>query len=116
MTTSQKLWLGFGTLTALLVLSGVAILFRVWSLEGQVDRMANVARPRAAAARELEVSVFAYALAVRSFIQADDPNFSQKAAEAAAVAERHLGDYQRLATTERQRELSARFATLWRGL
>ncbi len=115
MTTSRKLWLGFGTLTALLLLSSVAILLRVWSLEVQVGRMANVARPRAAAARELEVSVFAYALAVRSFTQTEDPNFRQKAAEAAAESERHLADYQRLATTERQRELAARFAALWRG-
>ena len=34
MTTSQKLWLGFGTLTALLVLSSVAIIVRVRSIEG----------------------------------------------------------------------------------
>ena len=41
MTTSQKLWLGFGALTALLVLSSVAIIVRVRSIEGQVGEMEN---------------------------------------------------------------------------
>jgi hypothetical protein len=71
-----------------------------------VDRMANVARPRAAAARELEASVLGYALAVRTFTQTDDPTFPQEAANVAAAVERNLADYQKLAITERQQELA----------
>lgn len=114
MTTSQKLWLGFGSLTALLALVCVAVLVRVRSVEGAVREQANVARPRSAATRELEINVVGYALAVRTFIGTDDPKFRKEAEEDAADVERHLADYERLATTERQRELAARFSTLWR--
>jgi CHASE3 domain sensor protein len=114
MATSQKLWLGFGTLTALLLLFGVTLTVRLRSIERHVDSMANVARPRAAAARELETSVVGYALAVRTFTQTDDPKFREKAANVAAQFEKNLADYQQLAMTEQQQELADRCGVLWR--
>src|SRR5688572_15344185 len=43
-TTSRRLWLGFGTLTALLVLSTIAILARIQSIEWHVVETASDAR------------------------------------------------------------------------
>ena len=78
MTTSQKLWLGFGALTALLVLSSVAIIVRVRSIEGQVGKMAN-ARNLSAPARQLEINTLDYALNVRVFLQTGEPKARQDA-------------------------------------
>jgi PAS domain S-box-containing protein len=116
MATSQKLWLGFGTLTALLLLFGVTLTVRLRSIEQQIDKMANVARPRAAAARELESKTVGYALAVRTFTQTDDPKLLEKAASIATELERNLADYQQLAMTKRQQELGTRCEVLWREL
>ena len=83
MTTSLKLWLGFGALTALLVLSSVAIIARVRSIEGQVGKMAN-ARNLSAAARQLEINTLGYALNVRAFLQTGEPQARQDAVNEAA--------------------------------
>lgn len=48
-STSQKLWLGFGTLTALLLLFGVTVVLQILSTEGQVHALATVTRERTAA-------------------------------------------------------------------
>ncbi len=114
MTTAFKLWLGFGTLTLLLVLACTMVLVRVRSVEGLVQEQSSVARPRSAAARELEINVIGFGLAVRTFAQIDDPKFSTEAQKHAAEVERHLSEYERLASTDRQRELAARFTALWR--
>ena len=114
MPTSKKLWIGFGTLTALLVLVCGAILVRLRSVEEHVSEMANVARPRSVATRELEINVIGYALAVRTFLHTNDPVFRQETVVHAAAVERHLADYERLVTTQQQRDLVARFTVLWR--
>jgi len=75
MTTSQKLWLGFGTLTALLLLFGVVLWTSVRSIQSNVQTQANEARPRSDATRELKLNVVGYALALRTFFQTDDPKF-----------------------------------------
>lgn len=113
MTSSQKLWLGFGTLTALLVLVCVVIIVRVRSIEGQVGEMAN-ARNLSAAARQLEINTLGYPLNVRAYLQTGEPQARQAAVDDAANAERQLKEYARLATTDRQRDMAARFAPLWR--
>ena len=112
MTTSQKLWLGFGTLTALMVLSSVAIIVRVRSIEEQVGKMAN-ARNLSAEARQLEINTLGYALNVRAFLQTGEPQARRDAITEAAQVERQLKEYESLATTDRQRDMAGRFAPLW---
>src|SRR5207237_564074 len=74
----------------------------------------DVARPRSLAAKQLEVGLLGYALAVRTFYQTGDPRFKQTAAEEAAQVRQHLAEYERLASSMEQRELAARFASQWR--
>jgi len=49
MTTTRKLWAGFGTLTALLVLVCAAIISQLQSVESRVLAQADVSRPRSTA-------------------------------------------------------------------
>ena len=114
LTTSAKLWLGFGLLTAILVLSGVATLLYVRNLEVGVWEKMNIARPRSTATRDLEINVLGYALAVRTFVQADDPKFRIRALETSAETERQLADYVRLSQTDQHQKLAAHFTELWR--
>jgi PAS domain S-box-containing protein len=113
--TGRLLWLGFGVLTALLIVLGVVSVSQLRSIAADVTAQAEVARPRAAAARELKVNVLSYSLNVWIFFDGD--------AEARVLAEddagdvaRYLADYERLAESMRQRELAARFTTQWREL
>ena len=101
-----------GALTALLVLSGVAIIVRVRSIEGKVGEMAN-ARNLSAAAKQLEINTLGYALNVRVFLQTGEPQARQDAVTEAAQVERQLKEYERLATIDRQRDMAGRFAPLW---
>ena len=112
MTTGKKLWLGFGTLTALLVLLSAVIILRVLSIETQVGEMEN-ARKLSAETTQLEINVLGYALGVRTYLQSGELKPRQEAANDAADVERHFGEYQRLATTSPQREIATRFANLW---
>ncbi len=116
MTTARKLWLGFGALTALLVLVCVAALWRVQAIEAAVHEQADVARPRSDAARQLEINVLGFALNVRAYLQSGDPKARQEAQEDARDVDRHLAEYEALASTVRQRQLAQRFAVLWQEL
>ena len=92
MTTTRKLWIGFGTVTACSIVFGLAISARLRSIRENVEIQANEARPRSATARELEINVLGYALAVRTFVQTDEPAFRTEAAKYAAAVERHLAE------------------------
>lgn len=113
MSTSKKLWLGFGTLTALLVVSMVAILVRVHSIRQQVERHAVVTRPRNTAARELELNVLDYTLALRAAVYNEDPQGGREVARQAEDVERYLSEYINHADTDRQQQLAAGFAARW---
>jgi PAS domain S-box-containing protein len=115
MTTRTKLWLGFGTLTALLVLSSVAILVRVRSIEGQLEEMTN-ARNLIAETNQLEINVLGHSFAVGTYLQIGELKARQNAEREAVEVERHLRNYERLASTDRQREMATRFEPLWQEL
>ena len=106
--------LGFGTLIVLLVVAILTMTVRVLSIEGQVNELANDARARSAAARDLESSILGYALDVRTYLQSGDPGPRQATAQRVLDVARHFAEYEQLASTARQRDLAARFAALWR--
>jgi PAS domain S-box-containing protein len=114
MTTSKKLWLGFGTLTALLALICTAVIARLQMAEEHVLKQADVSRPRSTATRELEIGVMRFALALRDFALTRDPRLREKALQHIHVVESQLAEYLRLAVTDRQRDMGTRFGSLWR--
>ncbi len=114
MTSARKLMLGFGTLIVLLVVAILTMTVRLLSIEGEVDEMANDARTRSAAVRELKSSILGYALDVRTHLRSGDPETRQAAAKRALDVARYLAEYERVASTANQRALAVRFAALWR--
>ncbi|MGI8409615.1 MAG: PAS domain S-box protein [Pyrinomonadaceae bacterium] len=115
MTTSPKLWFGFGTLILMLILLSTAIIIRVWSIEGQVNKMA-AARGLSATARQLEINTLGYALGVRAYTQTGEPAARQNAFEEAAMVDQLLAEYVKLARSDSQRQMAERFVPLWQEL
>ena len=115
MTTARKLWLGFGILTAVLVISSIAIIARVWSVDAQVRDMAK-ARNLSAMAGQLEISVLSHTLGVRVYLQTADQKALSETRNNAVAVEKHLAEYTSLATTPKQQEMAAQFASMWQEL
>lgn len=115
MSTAGKLWLGFGTLTALLVLVCLTITLRVTSVDREVREMAD-ARNLSAATTQLEIDTLGYALSVRAYLQTGDAEPLRQIGENAAAVDRHLHDYEQLEPSDRRRQMAARFAPLWQEL
>ena len=116
MTTSQKLWLGFGILTALLVLFSTTIIIRLRSIEANVEAQSNVARPRTEVTRALEISVLDYAINVHEHLQGANPAARQNATADAVNVRRLLAQYRQLAINDRQRQLANEFDEIWQPL
>lgn len=113
--TGRLLWLGFGVLTALLIVLGVVSVSQLRSIAADVIAQVEVARPRADATRDLQVNVLSYSLNVRIFLDGDAEARLLADDDAGDIA-RYLADYARFAESMRQRELAARFTTQWREL
>ena len=113
MTTSKKLWLGFGVLIALLMLISTAIVVRIRYVEQAVRSQADVSRPRSAATREIELGILRFAIALRTYAVTKDAGQRAKGQEHVEDVERHLAAYQQMASTEQQRRMGERFAKLW---
>ena len=112
--TGRSLWLGFGALTALLIVLGVVSASGLRSIGADVDAQADVARPRAAAAQEMEANALDFGLEMRTFLVGDAAARARAETSAEDVA-RYLAQYEQLAENPRHRELAARFTTLWRA-
>ncbi len=116
MTTAKKLFLGFGILTALLIIFSVALTLRVRSIESSIENQSGVLGPRALATRLMEVNTVGFALAVRTYHQNGDSEFKKQAAERVENVETNLLEYERMAVTSRHRELAEGFKIRWQPL
>jgi CHASE3 domain sensor protein len=112
-TLRGKLGLGFGTLIALIALFSGAVLVDLGAVERELYEQSEVARPRSAAARQMEINLLGYALAVRSFLHLREQRFLEEANREAQDLDVSLREYTMLARTVRQRQLAARFQALW---
>jgi hypothetical protein len=70
---SRKLWLGFGTVTGLLIVSVAAMLISVRTSERNIGQLTRVVGRRNAAVQALETDAFRYALAVQEYADTSDP-------------------------------------------
>src|SRR5262245_36130365 len=103
---SQKLWLGFGAVTALLLMSAVAMLLSLRSVQRNVDRLTRVASKRHMAANAVESGVLRYALAVQEYARISDPRAVVEAKNAAIRVEEQGRNYYRLAGLPSEREMA----------
>ena len=115
MSTRGKLWLGFGTLTALLVVFSITVIVDLRGIQRDLYEQSEVARPRSAAARQMEIHLLGYALALRSFLHAREPRFLEDARIEAVALDERLAFYAKLAGTPLQQELGTRFAAGWQA-
>jgi len=114
MTTTKRLWLGFGLLLVLLTVSVGSIVALLIIIRQQVHEMATVSRPRSAAAREIEINVLEFAVGVHHYLDAGDSAIWLRAQEDAGDVDRAVTEYGRLAATASHGEMAARLATRWR--
>ena len=110
--TRQLLWLGFGVLTLVMVAIGIIATLRLRSVASSFEKQTNVARPRSATARQLELNVLDYALAAHQYLKGHDLPRQRAIKDVADVA-LQLDAYTALAETARQRELASRLRTGW---
>lgn len=113
MTISRKLWLGFGTLTALLVLVCGAILLEVRRAGFDLERLESEGRPRYEAVKGIEPGLLKFALGLRTYLETGERRFLDEANSAAAGINRRAADYQQLATTNEYAALSGEFQRRW---
>ncbi|MBK9419687.1 MAG: MCP four helix bundle domain-containing protein [Flavobacteriales bacterium] len=116
LTTSQKLWLGFGLLTLLLVGSTLVTLVQVRTIQASVVRQATITQPFLLNTRQLEISSGRYVLNVRSYLQTDNVTVHQEIDEAQQAVDTALVAYDAVAITPHQRELSQGFKERWNAL
>ena len=114
MTTSKKLWLGFGTLSALLAVSTLLILVGVRSLETDLRAVATSAEPMRAAVYEMDISAHGAGIAVLSYLHTADPILRDQVARDRSDFARFHAQFDRLASTAQHRELSRRSGDLHR--
>ncbi|TDU25580.1 PAS domain S-box-containing protein [Panacagrimonas perspica] len=115
MTTARYLWIGFGTLVALLFLSSSVIAQRVRTMDSAVREMAD-ARNLSAAATQLESDALRYALNVRAYLQTGDTRSLMEMELAAHAGDHHLSEYQRLAHGDGRYAITPKFLPAWQEL
>ena len=101
-------------LTALLAVFSITVIIDLRVIERDLYEQSEVARPRSATARQMEIHLLGYALAVRSFLHLKDVGFLQDAGREAAALDAAIAQYAKLARTPRQQEPAARFSAGWK--
>ena len=116
MTTSQKLWLGFGSLTALLAVSTVVTLLQVRSMEATIERQITLTQPLLLNTLKLDATTSRYLLNVRSLLQVENSTIRQELSTVEAEVQQTFSDYKNLASTAHQEELASGFNGRWEAL
>lgn len=108
-------WVGFGLLTLLLLVLGAFFTMRLGEISANARVQVEIARPRAVATRELEIHSLGYALNVRSVLDGFAEARKMADEDVANVAY-NLAEYERLAKSALEHQLSAKFGTRWSQL
>jgi PAS domain S-box-containing protein len=112
MTTTRKLWIGFGLVIAILAISSMVILVNAHTIERDVQRMSE-ARTYSSEIRRLHVNVLQYALDFRAYLQWRSPAVRADAIESAKRVDELLLQHSQRGMDEEHRELVDRFSGLW---
>ena len=107
LTTPWKLWLGFGALIALLVLSLVLIASRLSSINDGISQTVDV-RQRIDATRDLDLALALYALSVEERLLG-----RQSSEVDPGGVDEAFGLYQSVESSEEHSRLSTTFAAQW---
>jgi PAS domain S-box-containing protein len=113
--TQRYLWIGFGILTALLIADGIVSALSLQNISRNIYDLTAIDRERSVAAREMEINLLDYSLAVGDALTGIAGAREHSAEEAATVA-KHLATYERLALTPKQQELAREFTVQWEAI
>ena len=81
MTIARKLWLGFGILILLFVLTGLAVGTSVRAVQGALREITAVEEPTAASAYEMEINAVEIGRNVLSYLETGEPEARERAAD-----------------------------------
>ncbi len=113
--TRWYLWIGFGVFTALLFATCLYFTANITSIGKGIDNLTRIDRERSVAAREMQIHVLNYTLAIGDVINGSARGRVSAANDAGKVAA-HLETYKRLVRNSRQSVLATRFAAQWQEL
>ncbi len=111
-TTAKQLWMGFGTLITLLMLSCVIVLASLVTVNRAVSEMTS-ARDLSAGTKQLKINTLECALDVRTYQRTGEPSVRADAMADIQDVERNLRDYETRATIDGQKRMLARFVASW---
>jgi hypothetical protein len=97
MSTERRLWLGFGTLMAILVLTVLIVVVWLRSLQGSLDEMTRRAQPARQAAYEMDVHNNSAGLGVLNYLHTHAAGYRERVQQDTAVFRKAYEDYSRLA-------------------
>ncbi|QIN77577.1 hypothetical protein GBA65_02575 [Rubrobacter marinus] len=79
MTIARKLWLGFGILILIFLLTALAVGTSVRSVAGALDEIVTVEEPTAATAYEMEINTVEIGRSILSYLETGDPELREAA-------------------------------------
>jgi len=112
-TIGQKLALGFGSLMAIFLITGLVVNANVRTIEKDLKEITEVEEPTSAAAYEMEINVIGAGLGVLKYLDTGDPKYRSRVEKDQADFERFKAQYDRLAETPKGKELGKKVGALY---
>ena len=109
----NKLWLGMGTMVAILIFSGSVSYVLVQRITQDVIHMVEIREPLEEAVLEMEINVGETAREVLDFVRDAEPAHLTRILDSEADFERFAAEYDALAETAEERALGGQVASLY---
>lgn len=113
LTLARKLWIGFGILMLVIVITDFVTLSLIKSLEDKLEEITAISEPSSAAAYEMEINVIGTGMGVMKYLETGDPQGRARVKKDEADFERFKAVYDRLAEGPRAKQLGTRIGLLY---
>jgi PAS domain S-box-containing protein len=113
MTIASKLWLGFGILILLLLITDLIIYQDIRTIEKDLSGIATVEGSSRAVAYAMEIHATSVGMWVLKYLDRGEPPYREQVKNHEAEFEKFKAQYDRLAKTPRAQELSKRVGPLY---
>jgi len=110
---ATRLWLGFGALIALLLLTDFVSYRYTLRITGDLRQIVEIEEPLEEAVLEMEINAGETALAVLDYVRDQEPKHLETIRDAESDYEQYALQYQRLAETDEERRLGKEVARLY---
>lgn len=113
MTLARKLWIGFGVFFLILIVTSLIIDGHIRGISSNLNEITAVEEATSAAAYEMEINVIGTGMGVLQYLATGDPQFRQRVVKDEADFERFKAQYDRLAETQKGKELGTQIGLLY---